>query len=126
MKPFCRKLKRIVRAPQYDNNFINGDMALLQLEKKVSTELCSRTLALEKTSWFDASLGIFKMKFSLVARLSYFFFQVTFSDTIRPACLPDDPTETYGYKVGFEKEHLMNSLLYSFCSQQFIITKKGA
>ena len=32
---FCRKLKRIVRSPQYDNNFINGDMALLQLEKKV-------------------------------------------------------------------------------------------
>ena len=30
-----RKLKRIVRSPQYDNNFINGDMALLQLEKKV-------------------------------------------------------------------------------------------
>ena len=35
LKPFCRKLKRIVRSPQYDNNFINGDMALLQLEKKV-------------------------------------------------------------------------------------------
>lgn len=33
--PPCRKLKRIVRSPQYDNNFINGDMALLQLEKKV-------------------------------------------------------------------------------------------
>merc|ERR1712051_524292 len=58
-KNVFRKLKRIVRSPQYDNNFINGDMALLKLEKKV-----------------------------------------TFSDTIRPACLPDDPTETYGYKSG--------------------------
>merc|ERR1712088_943755 len=58
-KNVFRKLKRIVRSPQYDNNFINGDMALLQLEKKV-----------------------------------------TFSDTIRPACLPDDPSETYGYKSG--------------------------
>ena len=44
LKPFCRKLKRIVRSPQYDNNFINGDMALLQLEKKV----CSAELCLEK------------------------------------------------------------------------------
>lgn len=53
-----RKLRRIVRSPQYDNNFINGDMALLQLEEKV-----------------------------------------TFSDTIRPACLPD-PTETFAYEQG--------------------------
>ena len=34
-----RKLKRIVRSPQYDNNFINGDMALLQLEKKVTLNI---------------------------------------------------------------------------------------
>ena len=43
---FLRKLKRIVRSPQYDNNFINGDMALLQLEKKVSAELCFGAVAL--------------------------------------------------------------------------------
>jgi len=58
-KNVFRKLKRIVRSPQYDNNFINGDMALLQLEKKV-----------------------------------------TFSDTIRPACLPDDPSTTFAYESG--------------------------
>ena len=34
-----RKLKRIVWSPQYDNNFINGDMALLQLEKKVTLNI---------------------------------------------------------------------------------------
>jgi len=58
-KNVFRKLKRIVRSPQYDNNFINGDMALLQLEKKV-----------------------------------------TFSDTIRPACLPDNSSTTYAYESG--------------------------
>ena len=73
---FRRKLKRIVRSPQYDNNFINGDMALLQLEKKV--------------------FGLNQNHLP-----SNFLSQVKFSDTIRPACLPDDPTETYGYKVNY-------------------------
>ena len=79
----CRKLKRIVRSPQYDNNFINGDMALLQLEKKVF-------------GWIQKYVPT---RCHFGGSLCNFLSQVTFSDTIRPACLPEDPTETYGYAV---------------------------
>ena len=58
-KNIFRKIRRIIRFPTYDNNFINGDMALLQLSDKVPI-----------------------------------------SDTIRPACLPEDPEETFGFAQG--------------------------
>ena len=52
-------------------------------------------------SWKRHSgLKLLELHFIWVARPSNFSSKVTFSDTIRPACLPDDPTETYGYKVG--------------------------
>jgi len=58
-KNIFRKIRRIIRFPTYDNNFINGDMALLQLEEKVPL-----------------------------------------SDSIRPACLPDDSEEQFAYAQG--------------------------
>ena len=48
----------------------------------------------------EKDILVLELHFIWVARPSNFSSKVTFSDTIRPACLPDDPTETYGYKVG--------------------------
>jgi len=57
-KNIFRKISRIIRFPSYDQNFLNGDLALLHLSAPVQ-----------------------------------------FSSTIRPACLPQDPEETFGNRL---------------------------
>ena len=57
-----RKLKRIVRSPQYDNNFINGDMALLQLEKKV-------TLNIRKVKSFHGLNHVFFLNLQILGHI---------------------------------------------------------
>ena len=84
-KTFYRKLKRIVRSPQYDNNFINGDMALLQLEKKVSATLCTMLSWKRNSGLISSPLLKESSKLEcviLMARPCNLLMQVEFSDTI--------------------------------------------
>ena len=50
--------------------------------------------------------------------------KVTFSDTIRPACLPDDPSTTFAYEVGFECfwKYLQYNIHCIHCVQCIIYT----
>ena len=59
-KNIFRKVKRIIRFPTYDNNLIDGDMALLQLADKVPISDYIRPACLpeDPEEMFDFSEGL--------------------------------------------------------------------